>query len=75
MKQSLRKRILVAAALVIIGLAGVKAANARCAITRPVTRFIHFYQVTENAAAPMSIWERVMFSLMLTNHAEPKTRS
>ena len=74
MKQSSRKRILVAVLLTVTGLAGVRAACAHSAITRPVSRFIHFYQVTENPAAPMSVWERVLFSLVLANRDCPKSK-
>ncbi len=64
-----------AAALVVIVLAGVKAASAHHAIARPVSRFIHFYEVTENPGTPMATWKRVMLSLMLTGRDSEKSKT
>ena len=54
-------------------LSGIHAALATAVIARPVSRFIYFYQATEDTAAPMSAWERVVFSLMLASRAESKS--
>jgi hypothetical protein len=36
-------------------------------VRRPVVQFIHFYQQSED----MSVWERVIYSLLLTRSTEP----
>ncbi len=44
----------------------VKAAMAKPAVADPICRFIHFYQETSNTGVPMSIWDRLLASLILS---------
>ncbi len=65
-KRSTRKRMLTAGLFLALGFGGVQA-MANPAITEPLNRFIHFYQATESANIPMSGFERLLYSLLLTS--------
>ncbi len=42
-------------------------AMANPSVRRPVVQFIHFYEQSQSAdPAGMSLWERVMYSLLMT---------
>jgi hypothetical protein len=38
-------------------------------VRRPVAKFIYFYQQTDD----MNLWERVVYSLLLTKSTEPSS--
>jgi hypothetical protein len=62
----MRRWIVVAAMLAALTGTGLKAARNTPAIATPICRFLHFYQEAENESAPMRLWERVVYSLILT---------
>ena len=56
-----------------LGIGGIHAALASAVLAKPVSRFMHFYQTTEDTATSMPVWQRVVVSLMLAARAESKS--
>jgi hypothetical protein len=61
------RRIAMLAALLCAGLS-VKVVANPC-VRRPVAQFIHFYE----QAPDMSLWERIVYSVLLTRTTEPSS--
>lgn len=62
----MRRWIAIAVVLVALTGTGLNAARNTPAIVTPICRFLHFYQIAQNESAPMRLWERVVYSLILT---------
>lgn len=60
--------------LMLVAGSGVKAVSTP-AITRPVCRFIYFYENAETTNAPMRLWERLLYSFVLSKSKAAEDRA
>ena len=71
-KRSNRKRRLATAfALALLVVSSVHALT-KNEVREPVVRFIDFYIAAQKADAPMSLWERIMYSLAMARGGDKK---